>query len=313
MPVGRVDATIIICTCNRAENLEGTLDAIGKCDLAPELSIELLVVDNGSTDGTRKVVDSFKTDRLIVNYLFEPKRGKGNAYNAGIEAALGEILIFTDDDVRPAAGWLIEHIKEYQKPDVSAVQGRIELEFSSPPPDWMEAVHRGLLAETDMGPDVLFPYLKHLVGANMSFRKEAARATGPFCTLLGPGSSGFFDESEFSERLMKKGFLQLYQPAASVRHLIPASRLDFAYFQDAAYRHGVSSYIAGAIGTLPMDPNPILSIIRASLRQVKLRLKALIRGERYEGTQDDLFYRMHIGASLASIKGLSRLKRKYQP
>src|SRR5580700_2207791 len=214
-------ATVIICTCNRAESLKETLFALDQCDVPGAWNAELLVVDNASEDSTPQVVKSFASKQYTVNYLYEGKRGKGNAYNAGIAAALGEICIFTDDDVRPAGAWLKEHIEAYADSDVAAVQGRVELEFDAPPPEWMEEIHRKFLAETVPGADPIFPYTDHLVGANMSFRKSVALDVGQFCPLLGPGRSGFWDESEFSERLMRKGYQQMYRPGAAVRHMIP--------------------------------------------------------------------------------------------
>lgn len=306
-----VYASIIICTCNRAENLRLTLASLEEMEVDSRRRIELLVVDNASTDSTPEVAHAFTSELFTVNYVYEPKRGKGNAYNAGIAAALGEICIFTDDDVRPSANWLRQHLEPYHDPNVAAVQGRIELEFDSPPPDWMEDIHRSFLAETAPGPDPIFPYTKHLVGANMSFRKSAALDAGLFSPLLGPGRSGFWDESEFSERLMRKGYQQMYQPGASVRHMIPAARLTCAYYKDAAFRQGVSAYIAEALGTFKVDRKPYRDLVYANLRQVKVRLRAMLRGERYECTQDDLFYRMHMGVTWAYFQGLERLTRRY--
>lgn len=304
-------ATIIICTCNRAESLRLTLDALSQCASYKDGRIELLVVDNASTDSTREVVSAFQCTQFAVNYLYEPKRGKGNAYNSGIAAALGEICIFTDDDVRPAPDWISQHLSAYTDPTVASVQGRIELEFDAPPPEWMEGIHRSFLAETVPGFEPIFPYTRHLVGANMSFRKSAAQDAGPFSPLLGPGRSGFWDESEFSERLMRKGYLQMYQPGASVRHMIPAARLTCSYYKDAAFRQGISAYIAEALGTFHVGRRPYRDLIFANLRQVKVRVKARLRGERYACTQDDLFYRMHMGVTWAYFQGLERLKRRY--
>ena len=305
-------ATIIICTCNRADSLKETLQALEQqCDLPPARSVELLVVDNASTDATPHVVRSFSSKQYTVNYLYEGKRGKGNAYNAGISSATGEILIFTDDDVRPTGTWLKEHIEAYNNTEVAAVQGRVDLEFDSQPPQWMEEIHRKFLAETVPGTVPIFPYTSHLVGANMSFRKSVAIDIGPFCPLLGPGRSGFWDESEFSERLMRKGYKQIYRPGAAVRHMIPAARVTCAYYKDAAFRQGVSAYIAEALGTFHVDRRPYRDLIYANLRHIKVVLKARLRGERYECTQDDLFYRMHMGVTWAYFQGLDRLTRRY--
>jgi glycosyltransferase involved in cell wall biosynthesis len=306
-----VYASVIICTCNREASLKGALQAVEQCTVPAGSCIELLVVDNASTDSTPEVVRSFASRKYTVNYLYEPERGKGNAYNAGITAARGEICIFTDDDVRPTERWLVEHIDAYTNPEVAAVQGRIELEFDSPPPEWMEEIHRSFLAETVPGDDPIFPYTNNLVGANMSFRKSAALDTGPFNPLLGPGRSGFWDESEFSIRMKRKGYRLLYNPGASVRHLIPTARLTADYFKDAAFRQGVSCYIAEALGAFTVNRRPFYELIYSNLRHVKMLVKAKLRGERYLCTQDDLFFRMHMGVTWAYYQGLKRLTRRY--
>jgi len=306
-----VVASIIICTCNRADSLAETLAAIESCDLPPNGGVELIVVDNASKDNTKAVTEAFVSSRFTVRYVYEGMRGKGNAYNAGVAAANGAVLLFTDDDVRPASGWLTEHVAQYANPDIAAVQGRIELDFDAPPPVWMTAIHRGFLAETVPSDQAIFPYDKHLVGANMSFRKSVALEIGPFNPLLGPGRSGFWDESEFTIRMMKKGYTLKYCPGASVRHIIGVSRLTRDYFKDAAFRQGVSSFLVEGIGTVPMRTVSKGDMLRAQLRQLKLRLRAKLKREEYEATQDHLFFLMYRGATWAYYQGMERLTQKY--
>jgi glycosyltransferase involved in cell wall biosynthesis len=273
--------------------------------------VELIVVDNASKDGTRRVVEQFRSSKFEVRYVFEAKRGKGNAYNAGIAAAHSDILLFTDDDVRPADGWLLEHVAAYSDANIAGVQGRIELDFEAPPPDWIGPVHRSLLAEMCPSDEPIFPYPKHLVGANMSFRRSIALQVGPFNPLLGPGRSGFWDESEFTIRLFNRGYQLKYCPGASVKHMISADRLKPEYFKDAAYRLGVSSYIVEGIGTHKVDRHPFRDLVRSVLRNRRERLKAVLRHSVYDCTQDHLFYLMQMGATWAYFQGMKRLTERY--
>lgn len=272
-------ATIIICTRNRAESLIETLYALEQCQVSPSGFVELLVVDNASTDSTPRVVQSFASKQYAVNYLHEPMRGQAHARNAGIAAALGEICVFTDDDVRPDPRWLFAHLGAYANPQVAAVAGRTDLEYDSPPPDWVGPAHRSFLAENVPGDEPVFPYTRHLVGANMSFRKSAALDTGLFSPpYLGPGRSGFWDDTEFSIRLMRNGYKQMYQPGAPVRHMIPAARLTSDYYRDAAFRQGISAYIVEALGTFTVNRTPYRDLVYANLHQIKVRLKAKLKG-----------------------------------
>src|SRR5688500_3483272 len=105
MPSGKM-ASIVICTYNRAESLRQTLDAMAEVSVPSSWSVELLVVDNASTDRTAQVVSDCGLSDMSVHYIYEPRRGKGNAYNTAMAAARGDVFLFTDDDVRPPRNWI---------------------------------------------------------------------------------------------------------------------------------------------------------------------------------------------------------------
>ena len=95
-----MNTTIIVCTYNRCKSLAKTLESIATLRVPGPVEWEVLVVDNNSTDQTRAVVEGFSCRYPSrFRYLFEPQQGKSCALNAGIQAARGEILAFTDDDV----------------------------------------------------------------------------------------------------------------------------------------------------------------------------------------------------------------------
>ena len=84
----QVDATVLICTYNRARYLARTLDSLVAMPASPGFSWNVLVVDNNSSDETRDVVMS-RAGRFPVplRYLFEGRQGKSNALNTGMSAA----------------------------------------------------------------------------------------------------------------------------------------------------------------------------------------------------------------------------------
>jgi glucosyl-dolichyl phosphate glucuronosyltransferase len=101
-----VDATILICTYNRAALLGPTLDSIAALR-ATGRTWDVLVVDNNSTDDTRAVVQQRQAGYPVpLRYLFEGRQGKSYALNTGLSHAAGRIIAFTDDDVRVPDGWL---------------------------------------------------------------------------------------------------------------------------------------------------------------------------------------------------------------
>ncbi|MBN2491838.1 MAG: glycosyltransferase family 2 protein [Planctomycetes bacterium] len=103
----RLTISAVVITRNRCAYLSRCLEAMLRVDRAPD---EILVVDNGSTDATREVVERWSAVRPI-RYILEPALGVARARNAGSRAARGEILAFLDDDAVPTAGWLaaLEH------------------------------------------------------------------------------------------------------------------------------------------------------------------------------------------------------------
>ena len=90
--------TVAICTLNRAESLRKTLASLVAMRLPEQMEWEVVVVDNGSTDHTDKVITDF-AERLPIRREYEPQRGHTPARNRAVGAAKGEYIVWTDDDV----------------------------------------------------------------------------------------------------------------------------------------------------------------------------------------------------------------------
>lgn len=104
MPSVAHDISVIFSTYNRASMLQKTLEAMEKVD-RNGLDVEFVVVDNNSSDDTALVLESFK-DRLPLLALFESRAGKNIALNHALNTArLGDIVVFTDDDIVPNTDW----------------------------------------------------------------------------------------------------------------------------------------------------------------------------------------------------------------
>ena len=97
-----VPVSILICTRNRVDSLRQTLESVSRLAIPERMRVEVIVADNGSTDGTRDFLDSLEMPNMSVRCLRVESRGVGNARNAAVQAATGDILMFTDDDTRPA-------------------------------------------------------------------------------------------------------------------------------------------------------------------------------------------------------------------
>src|SRR5262249_19023073 len=105
--------SVIIPTLNRADLLASALASLEKQTLA-KARFEVIVVDDGSTDGTEAVCRRFAR-RLRLKYLRQSHRGIAAAKNAGIRSANGEVLFFFDDDDVADPNLLRQHLATHQR------------------------------------------------------------------------------------------------------------------------------------------------------------------------------------------------------
>jgi len=231
----KVDISIIIGTYNRCESLAKTLDSILALTCDGSFTFELIVVDNNSTDETKKVVERLRPQyRTEVKYAFEPKQGVSYARNLGIQEARGEYVVFTDDDCIPDVKWLQEIFYCFKATHCNAIGGRILPGFPPQTPQWVEDC-KDLLC----GPIVFHDYgeenklyekpMVELVGASMAFRKELFEKHGYFRTDIGVGKGTMGDETEFFKRLQGHGCRIYYCGKAVVVHPVGINRLKLKY------------------------------------------------------------------------------------
>ena len=210
---GRV-VTVVVPHFNDPR-LPASLDALDALRTPPGWRIELIVVDNGSEQSPRAVVEAHRG----AIYLSEPRGGSYAARNTALQVATGEIVAFTDSDCRPDPDWLVaalRHLEEH--PEVAAVAGRVQTVFDTKRPEsavgWWEALEA-------------FPqhvYVKEGFGvtANLVVRRSAGDALGWFD---GAALSG--GDREFGGRLTASGQVVAYEPEAVVSHPARTSWRDF--------------------------------------------------------------------------------------
>ncbi len=117
-----VTVSVVVITRNRAEQLRRCLDALAVQTRDPE---ELIVIDNGSIDHTREVVETFAGNPRPI-YRCEPNVGYGRARNAGVAAAVGEVIAFVDDDAVVRPEWLEMMVRPFLRdPSIGIAGGSI--------------------------------------------------------------------------------------------------------------------------------------------------------------------------------------------
>lgn len=119
--------SIVIPTLNNLERLKACLQALEDQDY-PRDQMEIIVVDNGSSDGSRALVENGNY-RLII----EPEKSPYKARNRGIEEASHQIIALLDANCKPRKQWVSEGIKTLSKVENDIVCGPINFTFSDPP------------------------------------------------------------------------------------------------------------------------------------------------------------------------------------
>ncbi|KXB07004.1 hypothetical protein AKJ52_01170 [candidate division MSBL1 archaeon SCGC-AAA382C18] len=211
--------SIVIPTYNRRNLLKLCLRSLVQQSY-PEKRYEILVIDDGSTDGTLKLLR--KLEKKIPNLFFY--RGKGNgpgsARNIGIRKSEGEIVFFTDDDCELPKNWIERFVDFYREhPGVGGVGGYLEAddkiiksnifaEYES----YMSRLNYGL-GETQ---EYIGGFETPAGGTgNMSYKREVLKEVGGFDESF-PVASG--EDADLKMRIILNGHNIAYLPVKAIHH-----------------------------------------------------------------------------------------------
>jgi glycosyltransferase involved in cell wall biosynthesis len=244
--------SVLICTFNRAPLLDETLTALCAARVPEDCSVEILVIDNNSTDNTAEVVSAAAARcGCPVKYAVERRQGKSFALNRGLTMASGDVVALTDDDVIPAGDWLVRIADLFQDGKLMFVFGKVLPSWEVPPPAELLTTRArdiwGPLALVDYG-DARVAYdadsfgcNRLPIGANLAIRRRALEQIGGWRTDLGKVDNSLIagEDHEICVRLYRAGLYSgVYDPDVVVRHFVPATRLTRAYFRRWFYWHG---------------------------------------------------------------------------
>jgi glycosyltransferase involved in cell wall biosynthesis len=234
--------TVAICTWNRADLLDKTLTKLRELRIPPDVTWELLVVNNNCTDDTKAVLARHE-GQLPLRCLFESKQGLSNARNCAIEACRGDLLMWTDDDVLVDPGWLASLVEcAARHRDAVAFSGPVMPWFQvEPDPDFLEVfppLKIGFCGvdygpeERELGPDELIP------GANMTFRMERIRELR-FNPNLGRNGAflGGSEDYEYTSQVRETRLPIVWCPGMRLQHYVEPSRMSLKYLN--AYYEGL--------------------------------------------------------------------------
>ena len=269
-----MEISIVICTANRANDLRDTLASLAGVRWSG--SVELLVVDNRSTDETRPLVaDASRGYPFPLRYLYEGAEGKYAALNSGIKAARGQIIVATDDDARFEPDWLERAADGLSRYGCEFVGGRVLPLWGAPKPEWLaetNGLHTKVIALLDhgntareFGRGISWP-----LGVNVAYRRDVFERVGLFDSRLGRKAGTLRNQAqrEWHLRARAAGARGFYLPDMVVHHLVAPERLQKRYFRRWLYWHGISRAMLFRQGGFDMEEPELENPPHAGDRQV---------------------------------------------
>lgn len=232
-------ASVVVPTFNRLADLKRVLRAL--CDQAASLPspCQIVIVDDGSTDGTGDWLDSHASE-LGVLVLHQDNAGPARARNRGVEESEGDVVLFLGDDTVPQPGWLHEHLEVHR---VGATQKTIAvLGYTAFPADETSPFLRWIneygaqfgYALIDDPTDVPFNFF---YTSNISLPRRSFEDLGGFREDF-PAAA--WEDIEFAYRAMASGLSLRYNPRARVVH---HHRIRVATFCERQQKSGRSAAI----------------------------------------------------------------------
>jgi glycosyltransferase involved in cell wall biosynthesis len=225
--------SIIVPSFNRVDEVTELLESMQTLDF-PHDAYEIIIVDDGSSDGTLNYLKEFK-DRAPFNFSFyrQENSGPGVARNTGMENARGEFFIFIDSDCTVPVHWLTEIDKNLNTHSADAFGGRDSFRHDFPP--LLKAINYSMTSFLTTGG------LRGKKGKkfakfyprsfNMGLSRELWQQIGGF------GSLRHGQDIEFSNRILKSGAKVIFIDNAYVYH---KRRTNIRRFYRQVYNWGVA-------------------------------------------------------------------------
>lgn len=234
--------TIAICTRNRADLLR---DAVQSA-LPPRRdssSVEVLVIDNGSTDATPAVLAELQAAHPELRALREPRAGLSVARNRALAEARGDVIAFIDDDavLPPEYADILQRFWKEKRP--ACAGGPIKNEYrGAPPPGWGPE-HDRMASAYDLGEKAqCLAFGQYPQGGNIAYDRSLARAAGGFDEYLGVRPEGPWaaEETELAAWLSRHGYPVWYCPELRVIHHPTRAESSEAWLRRMAWYRGRS-------------------------------------------------------------------------
>lgn len=273
--------SVIIPTLNRARLLKRTLFSLFEQTSAH--AFEVIVVDNGSTDHTRAVVEGYQRQNgASLSYVFDDRPGLLVGRNVGAHRAQGDILSFIDDDVIVPPFWADGIVEVFGDDQVHLATGNTYPFFECTPPEWInhlwcpyrsEGRYLYQLSLLDLGLKS-FEIDAYLVwGLNYHIRKKVYFEVGGFNPdIISPDLLDFIGDGEtgVAEKIAGQGYRAFFDPKISLYHTVTPERLTPDYFLRRSFTEGMMrGYSEMRSPESAEDTSGILRALRLPIRAAR--------------------------------------------
>lgn len=273
--------SVVIPTRNRADLLATALESIAGQDLSQD-QYEVLVIDNGSTDRTKELVEQMRSQLPMLRYFYATEPGLHVGRHLGLKEANSDQLVYADDDIRAEPTWLSAIAENFSDPNVAMVGGNNYPDFKGPVPSWLEKLwavpsHGGqMLGQLSIlslpnGRRSISPMM--IWGCNFSIRKQVLLDAGGFHPDAMPSDLIRFrgdGETHVSRYVQEQELSCKFDSRASVYHAVTPARMTIEYFRQRAFNQGVSdSYSALRLSPVNKFAKPGIGFgVRKSLGRI---------------------------------------------
>ena len=233
--------SVIIPTYQRVHSLQVTLQSLAKQNFD---NFELLVVDNAGEDSVKKLVDTMSKNRSFkVKYLRHTAGGSTGARMRGVKESIGDLLVFTDDDLTFHEDWLKNYAQAFKEhPSMVAAGGKVKPVWEISPQEWLldymgDSEQCPVYALMDCGDEFRVSNQEAFYSCNMAIKREIFNWTGLRPELFGKKTIGN-GESGLNKELSEKNQQIGYVPGACVYHHISKERMSVEYIRKWAWHLG---------------------------------------------------------------------------
>jgi len=236
--------SVIICTYNRSKLLRECISSV-----LPQLEgntnsiVNLIIVDNNSTDDTYTIVKSFNSPK--IEYVFEKKQGLSFARNEGYQSTNSEWVAYLDDDALAADNWIKRIFWLIENTDFDAFGGIYSPWYRDGKPSWYldeYATNKTWMKYTE----VTLLEKQRFSGGNCAFRRKLLDDVEGFPTYLGMKGcvTAYGEEALVQEQLRQKGYKLGFDPDLLIKHYVAPYKQTTSWFFKQSKALGASYWLS---------------------------------------------------------------------